>query len=184
METHFNTVFPKIWVFFCAKILNCVEIVAAAKNKVRKSTLNGSWRNIWPIVVLGKNLVVPSIDDQYQHVINLAKSDKGEGFKDMTVEEIKELTVESKLNEADLIDFLSDANTTSEDADDDNQETEDLNKASSSSSNSKALHAHLDMLAKGANFLRKIDPLPDLRQKFHSLNNQKQPLITQFVQKC
>jgi hypothetical protein len=35
----------------------------------------------------------------------------------MTVEEIKELTVESELNEADLIDLLSNAkNTTSEDA--------------------------------------------------------------------
>jgi hypothetical protein len=68
----------------------------------------------------------------------------GEGFEDMTVEEIKELTVESKLNEADLIDLLSDANTTSNDADDDNQENVDLNKASSSSSNSKALLEHLD----------------------------------------
>jgi hypothetical protein len=92
----------------------------------------------------------------------------------MTVEEIKELTVESELNEADLIDLLSEAkNTTSEDADDDNQENEDLNKASSSSSNSKALREHLDMLAKGADFLREIDPSPDLGlQKFHRERTQ------------
>jgi rubrerythrin len=53
------------------------------------------------------------------------------------------------------------------------------------------------MLAKGADFLREIDPSPDLGQKFHRehtqlikryeelykklTNNQKQPLITQFV---
>jgi hypothetical protein len=113
---------------------------------------------VWPSVVLEKIFIVPSIEDQYQHVINLANSVGGEDFEDMTVEEIKELTVESELNEADLIDLLSDANTTSEDADDDNQENEDLNKASSSSSNSKALLEHLDMLAKGADFLREIDP--------------------------
>jgi hypothetical protein len=77
-------------------ILNCVEIVAAAKNEVRKSTLNGSWRNIWPSVVLEKNLVVPSIEVQYQHVINLENSVGGDGFEDMTVEEIKELTVNKK----------------------------------------------------------------------------------------
>jgi hypothetical protein len=104
------------------------------------------------------------------------------------------LNLESELNEADLIDLLSDANTTSEDADDDNQENEDLNKASSSSSNSKALREHFDMLAKGADFFREIDPSPDLAQKFHRehtqliknlyeelykklINNQKQPLI-------
>jgi hypothetical protein len=95
---------------------------------------------------------------------------------------------------------LSDANTTSEDADDDNQNNEDLNKASSSSSNSKALREHLDMLAICADFFREIDPSPDLGQKFHRdytqlikryeelykelINNQKQPLITQFLKKC
>jgi hypothetical protein len=61
-------------------------------------------------VVLEKNFVAPSIEDQYQHVINLANTVGGEGFEDMTVEEIIELTVESELNEADLIDLLSDAN--------------------------------------------------------------------------
>jgi hypothetical protein len=56
--------------------------------------------------VLEKNSVVPSIEDQYQHVINLANSVGGEGFEDMTVEEIKELTFESELNDADLIDLM------------------------------------------------------------------------------
>jgi hypothetical protein len=54
-------------------------------------------------MVLEKNLVVPSIEDQYEHGINLANSVGGEGFEDMTVEEIKELTVESELNEADRL---------------------------------------------------------------------------------
>jgi uncharacterized membrane protein YgaE (UPF0421/DUF939 family) len=100
----------------------------------------------------------------------------------MTVEEIKELTVESELNEADLIDLLSDANTTSEDADADNQENEYLNKASSSSSNSKALRDHLDMLAKGADFLGEIDLSPDLRQKFHRKHTQLIKTKTEFYQ--
>jgi hypothetical protein len=33
---------------------------------------------------------------QYQHVINLENSVGGDGFEDMTVEEIKELTVNKK----------------------------------------------------------------------------------------
>jgi hypothetical protein len=37
-----------VWKSFT--ILNCVEIVAAAKNVARKSTLTGSWRNIKPSV--------------------------------------------------------------------------------------------------------------------------------------
>jgi hypothetical protein len=44
---------------------------------------------------LEKIFIVPSIEDQYQHVISLANSVGGEDFEDMTVEEIKELTVES-----------------------------------------------------------------------------------------
>jgi hypothetical protein len=35
-------------------IIDCVNIVAAAIEGVRKSTLNGSWINIWPSVVLEK----------------------------------------------------------------------------------------------------------------------------------
>jgi hypothetical protein len=33
-------------VWKCLTILDCVKIVAAAKEEVRKSSLNGSWRNI------------------------------------------------------------------------------------------------------------------------------------------
>jgi hypothetical protein len=41
-----------VWKSFT--IFDCVNIVAAAKEKVRKSTLNVSWRNIWSSVVLEK----------------------------------------------------------------------------------------------------------------------------------
>jgi hypothetical protein len=59
---------------------------------------------------------------------------------------------------------------------------------------------HLDMLAKDADFFREVDPSLERGQKFHRehtqlikryeelykklINNQKQPLITQFVTKC
>jgi hypothetical protein len=101
-----------VWKTFT--ILDCVNIVAAAaaaKEEVRKSTLNGSWRHIWPSVVLEKNQALPAIEDEYQRIINLAHSVGGEGFEDIAVEELRELTVESELNEADLIDFLTDANS-------------------------------------------------------------------------
>jgi hypothetical protein len=73
-------------VWKCLTILDCVKIVAAAKEEVRKSTLNGSWRNIWPSVVLEKNKALPPIEDEYQRIINLAHSVGGEGFEGMAIE--------------------------------------------------------------------------------------------------
>jgi hypothetical protein len=46
-------------------------------------------------VVLEKNKALPAIEDECQSIINL------EEFEDMAVEELRELTVESELNEAD-----------------------------------------------------------------------------------
>jgi hypothetical protein len=97
-----------VWKSFT--ILDCVNNVAAAKEEVRKSTLNCSWRNIWPSVVLEKNQALPALEDEYQRIINLALSVGGEGFEDLAVEELRELTFESELNETDLIDLLTDAN--------------------------------------------------------------------------
>jgi hypothetical protein len=67
-----------------------------------------------------------------------------------------------------LANLLADANanTNSADAHEDDQESEHL-KASDSSVNSKALSEQLDMLGKGANFLRLIDLSSDLGQQFH-----------------
>jgi hypothetical protein len=80
-----------VWESFT--ILDCVNIVAAAKEEVRKSTLNGYWRNIWLSMVLEKNKALPAIEDEYQRIINLAHSVGGEGFQDMAIEELRELTV-------------------------------------------------------------------------------------------
>jgi hypothetical protein len=44
-----------VWKIFT--ILDCVNIVAAAKEEVRKSTLNGQ--------------ALPAIEDEYQRIINL-----------------------------------------------------------------------------------------------------------------
>jgi hypothetical protein len=85
-----------VWKSFT--ILDCVNIVAAAKEEVGKSTLIGSWRNFWPSVVLEKKQVLPAIEYEYQRIINLAHSVGGEGFEDMAVEELRELTVKSELN--------------------------------------------------------------------------------------
>jgi hypothetical protein len=41
-----------VWKSFT--IVDCVNIVAAAKEEVQKSTLNGSVKNIWPSVSAGK----------------------------------------------------------------------------------------------------------------------------------
>jgi hypothetical protein len=79
-----------VWESFT--IIDCVNIVAATKEEVRKFTLNGSWRNMWPSVVLKKNKALPAIEDEYQRIINLAHSFGGEGFEDMAVEELRELS--------------------------------------------------------------------------------------------
>jgi hypothetical protein len=53
-------------------------------------------------VVLEKNKALPAeVEDAYQRIINPAHSIGGVGFEDIPVEELRELTVESELNEGD-----------------------------------------------------------------------------------
>jgi hypothetical protein len=82
----------------------------------------------------------------------------------MTIEEFRELTVESELNEADLIDLLTDVNSNAN-ADEDDIENEA--PCVSVSFNSKAIGEHLTMATKVANFFLENDPSPELGQKFH-----------------
>jgi hypothetical protein len=53
-------------------------------------------------VVLEKNKALPAeVEDAYQRIINPAHSIGCVGFEDIPVEELRELTVESELNEGD-----------------------------------------------------------------------------------
>jgi hypothetical protein len=139
-----------VWKSFT--ISDCVNIVAAAKEEVQKSTLNGYWRNIWPSVVLDKNQALPAIEDEYQRIINLAHSVEGEGFEYLAVEELRELTVESELN-------------SNADLDEDDIAFEAL--SATTSFNSKAIGEHLTMATKAVNFFLENDPSPELGHKFH-----------------
>jgi hypothetical protein len=104
-----------VWKSFT--ILDCVNIVAAVKEEVRKSTLNMFLGEMFdPVWCL-------AIEDGYQRIINQAHSVGGEEFEDKAVEELREITVESELKEADLIDFLTDA-ISNADADEDDIENE------------------------------------------------------------
>jgi hypothetical protein len=112
----------------------------------------------------------------------------------MAVEELRELTVESELNEADLIDLLTDA---SPNVDPDEKDIENEAPSATTSFNSKAIGEHLTMVTKATNFCLENDPSPELGQKFHReftqiitrykeihnnlTKSKKQPLITQFV---
>jgi hypothetical protein len=155
-------------------------------------TLTMVWKSftIWDCV----NIVAAAKEDEYQRIINLAHF---VGFEDMAVEELRERTVESELNEADLIDLLTDANSN---ADPDEDDIENEAPSATTSFNSKAIGEHLTMATKAAHFFLENDPSPELGQKFHReftqiitwwykeihnnlTKNKKQPLITQFVTK-
>jgi hypothetical protein len=153
-----------------------------------------TWRNIWPSQcgALKKTKLHPAIEDKYQRIINLAHSVRGEGFKDMAGEELRELTVELELNEADLIDLLTDANSN---ADLDEDDIENEAPSATTSFNSKAIGELLTM----ATIVNFKSSKVFFRQKFHReftqiitrykeihnnlTKNKKQPLITQFVKK-
>jgi hypothetical protein len=114
----------------------------------------------------------------------------------MAVEELREITVESELNEADLIDLVSDANSN---ADPDEDYIKNEAPSATTSFISKAIGEHLPMATKAANFFLENDLSPELEQTFHrefthiitrykEIHNNltkimKQPLITQFVTK-
>ena len=74
-------------------IASCLKLIHKALQDMKKETLNACWKNLWPEIVHDYNGFSP---DKIQHnavnrSVELAKSIGGEGFDDITYEDINDL---------------------------------------------------------------------------------------------
>nr|XP_022919244.1 tigger transposable element-derived protein 1-like [Onthophagus taurus] len=69
-------------------ILDCINHISSSIKKLKPSTLNSCWKNLWPEAVEKDNLIDPDHNEVLDTVVEVAKSVGGEGFDDMNVEDI------------------------------------------------------------------------------------------------
>lgn len=86
-------------------IYDCVKMVELSRKEMKVSTLNGCWKNLWPEAVLSKKDTPPA-EDEMTRIISVAKRIGGDGFVDMTIEDINELLDDPLLNEEELIQLV------------------------------------------------------------------------------
>ncbi|XP_054734505.1 tigger transposable element-derived protein 1-like [Anastrepha obliqua] len=58
--------------------------------ELKQSTLNGSWKNIWPEIVV-KNNAVPPLHVEVSRILTIGQRFSGEGFDDMNEDDIYEI---------------------------------------------------------------------------------------------
>ncbi|XP_017891414.1 tigger transposable element-derived protein 1-like [Ceratina calcarata] len=89
-------------------IKHCIDIISLSLKELKTSTLNACWKKIWRSSVEIEN-VPESSENEIGGILELAKSIGGEGFVDMTIEDVQDLLVEGEVDEADLMEMASEA---------------------------------------------------------------------------
>ena len=113
MDSNTNITFTELWKTL--SILNCIEIlvVASSIKELKQSTLNRSWENLRPEGIL-KDSVVPPLNFEISRLLNMGHRFSGEGFDDMTADNINEIIYEAvDFNEEKLILLATGSQTTS-----------------------------------------------------------------------
>lgn len=171
-------------------IKTCMDIILLAMKELKKQTLNGCWKKIWPSSV---ESCVPLTENGVQDILEVAKTIGGEGFADMNIEDVQNLLVEQEASEEDLVLMISQ---------DDPIESED----STDEENSEAANFSLKKVQKVLNLAKDLelyilseDPCSERSLKFkRELQNalspyseiyqaltraSKQTKITDFIRK-
>lgn len=156
-----NTGVKDVWKKFT--ILNCVEIVAASLKEIRGTTLKSCWKALLPDFYVEDNFV-PSVEVEYNNIVRLAKAVEGEGFQEITTDDIRELIADEDLREEDLVAMTN--NLTSEESSDDDSAVE--NKSFSVDNIEKVFN----MAKQLEEYILKIDPSAERAEKFQE-NLQK-----------
>ncbi|KAG0726325.1 Tigger transposable element-derived protein 1 [Chionoecetes opilio] len=73
-----------------SSVLACTTLLAQAWDEVKPSTLNARWYALWPECVNDFN-GFPAVTQQMKDIVDLAHTVGGEGFSDMTEEDVAEL---------------------------------------------------------------------------------------------
>ncbi|CAH1998833.1 unnamed protein product [Acanthoscelides obtectus] len=63
------------------QMADCLHNIKESIGELKKSTLNGCWKNLWPEIVKS-HAKVPDIRDEFKEIADLGKSLPGEGFDD------------------------------------------------------------------------------------------------------
>lgn len=85
-------------------IRDCIEVVKEAWDSVTTPTLNACWNHLWPKVVNNFH-GFPTIRNEARTIVTLAHRIGGEGFTDMTVDDVEELidSHDQELTEEELV---------------------------------------------------------------------------------
>ncbi|XP_067140791.1 tigger transposable element-derived protein 1-like [Centruroides vittatus] len=178
----------EVWKQF--SILSCVEIIGLSLKEMHQSTLNASWKALLPEMVSQEN-VVETIQHEYNNVVSLAHAIGGDGFTEITVDDILELVTENEINKADLVTVISETLPIEDNSEDlFNEETKNVTL--------KGIEKCFDMAKQMESYFLENNPLPERTEIFkRSLQNclsayqeiykdlqskSKQSLMTDFLQ--
>ncbi|XP_067120126.1 tigger transposable element-derived protein 1-like [Centruroides vittatus] len=146
----------EVWKQF--SILNCVEIIGSSLKEMRQSTLNASWKALLPKMISQENVVEP-IQHEYNNIVSLAHAIEGDGFTEITVDDILELVTENEINEADLVTVTSETLPIEDNSEDFfNEETKNFTL--------KGIGKCLNMAKQMESYFLENDPLPERAEIF------------------
>lgn len=155
MDSNLNMTVTELWKNF--SILNCITIVEKSLKELKQSTLNGSWKNIWPEIV-AKNNAVPPLHVEVSRILTIGQRFSGEGFDDMNEDDIYEIMNEdTDLTETDLIQLTTESPSVSNLAQDDVTSVEDICE-SIPSFTLKRIREGLSLVEKMKSFFTTNDP--------------------------
>uniref|UniRef100_A0A1A9VDM2 Uncharacterized protein n=1 Tax=Glossina austeni TaxID=7395 RepID=A0A1A9VDM2_GLOAU len=98
-------------------ILNCVLIVGTSLKEVCQSTLRACLKALLPEAAV-QEIVANPTQDEYRNVVRLANVIRGDGFDEITVDDIRELITDDEINEADLVAMTNEASSIEDSSDD------------------------------------------------------------------
>ena len=78
----------ELWKTF--SIINCIKILETSLKELKPSTLNGSWKTIWPEIV-AKNNAVPPLHVEVSRILTISQRFSGVGFDDMNEDDIYDI---------------------------------------------------------------------------------------------
>ena len=100
--------------------MDCVKYVGVALSELKPSTLNACWRPIWPGCVK-TNHVSPNTTELHSDIITVAHAIGREGFEELTIENVAELTADKVLNEEEILEIVLEEHVHSKESSDDEE---------------------------------------------------------------
>lgn len=137
-------------------IMDCINHVGLALKALQPATLNACWKSIWTDCIERKNPVTPHTNE-FPNIITMAHTIGGEGFDDLSFEDINEMLQDKALSEDDIIEVVLQNLNPTEHSDDD-EENPVLN--------ADLLKEGLELATKLGNHFLKHDPDEERAGKF------------------